>query len=235
MFHRGHSFRRTALVALTMAVVAWPVSAAAATGAPSVHGHSPSLAGYQVTVAATTATTTFTLPSLTCSPTYAGIVPNITFTNFTTSEFTSAGVYVQCLGGVPNYGASVEINDRFSPLTPTLNAGDKIKLTLKVTATATNVTISDVTNRSSDKATVKGPGGGGSFTGASVGDSAVGSPPAPVSQWGTIIFSGTTFNGASLSTYTSAFGSDMYNGTTLQVLAGNVAANGNFTTTFVHA
>jgi hypothetical protein len=218
-----------------MAVAAWPVSAAAATGARSAHGHSASFAGYQVTVAATTATTTFTLPSLTCTSTYSGIVPNITFTNFTTSEFTSAGVYAQCLGGVPNYGASVEINDRFSPLTPTLNAGDKIKLTLKVSATATTATITDATDGSSVKSTVKGPGGGGSFTGASVGDSAVGSPPAPVSQWNKIVFSGTTFNGASLSTYTAAFGSDMYNGATLQILAGNVAANGNFTTTFFHA
>ena len=87
-----------AVIAVTMVASPGVASAAA-------HTHSPTFAGYQVTDVPTTGTATFTLPTLTCTPTNAGIVPSLVFTNFGASNFTSAGVYVQCLGGVPNYGS----------------------------------------------------------------------------------------------------------------------------------
>lgn len=218
-------------------VAAIAVTMVASPGVASAAGHtqSPTFVGYQVSDVPTTGTVTFTLPTLTCTPTNAGIVPSLVFTNFSTNRFTSAGVYVQCLGGVPNYGSLVEINNHFSYLTQTLSAGDKIRFNIKVTATSTNVTITDVTNHSSVKSTVSGPGGGGTFTGASVGDSAIGSPPQPVAQFSTLAFSAIKVNNAPLGAGGPLSGSDMYNGATLQISASNLSQTGSgFTTTFAH-
>lgn len=217
-----------AVIAVTMVASPGVASAAA-------HTHSPTFAGYQVTDVPTTGTATFTLPTLTCTPTNAGIVPSLVFTNFGASNFTSAGVYVQCLGGVPNYGSIIEINNRFSFHSQTLNAGDKIRFNIKVTATSTSVSITDTTNHSSVKSSVSGPGGGGTFTGASVGDSAIGSGPEPVAQFSTLAFSAIKVNNAPLGAGGTLAGSDMYSGATLQISASNLSQTGSgFTTTFAH-
>jgi hypothetical protein len=232
----GKSVHLTALTILAvLAATAWSGMASGASAAPAANGHSPTFAGYQSSVAPTKATVAFKLPALTCTSTYSGIVPNVTFTNFTTGNFTSGGVYVQCVNGQPNYAALIEINNRFSFPTQTMNAGDAIKVSLVVSSTATTVTIADVTTKGKVKDTVSGPGGGGSFTGMSAGDSAVGSPPAPVPQFTTLSLSGITVNGTSLGSHGPLFGSDMYSGTTLQIKAGklNLAGTG-FVTTFVH-
>jgi hypothetical protein len=161
------------------------------------------------------------------------MVPALQFTNFTTNEFTTAGVNVQCVNGVPSYGSSIEINDQYSSLTQNLNAGDIIHLNISLTATATTVSITDATNHSTVRSTVSGPGGVGSFTGASVGDVKIGS--ASIAAFSTLTFTGVKVNGAPLGAAGTLFPSDMYNATTLQIHAGSLTATGtHFTTTFVH-
>ena len=134
-------------------VVLLGAAVAMAFGAPgpaeaASHADNQAFAGYTVGVTPTTGTATFSLPSLTCTSTNTGIVPTLQFADFTHNVFTSAGVYVQCLGGVPNYASLVEINNHFSFLTQTLNAGDKVRLNIAVSAKTTTVTITDTTNHS---------------------------------------------------------------------------------------
>jgi hypothetical protein len=143
-------------------------------------------------------------------------------------------VYVQCLGGVPNYASLIEINDRFSFLSQTLSAGDTVRFNITVKSTSTAVSITDVTKHSVVKSSVSGPGGGGSFTGASVGDSKIGSPGEPVAPFTTLTFTAIKVNGQPLGAAGTLFPSDMYNGATLQIRTGTLAATGtHFTTTFV--
>jgi hypothetical protein len=216
-------------VALAMFIAtAAPASAAA-------HSHSPNFAGVGLNVTPTSGAVTFTLPALTCTPTDAGIVPNLGFTNFTTNEFTSGGVYVQCVSGAPTYDAYEEINNNYSFLTPTLAAGDAVHVTISVTASKTTVAVADVTHRATVSATVNGPGGGGSFTGASIGDVKIGSPGLPVPQFTTLTFSGLKINGAKVPRADTFTPADMYNGTTLQILSGRLSAGGKFVTTFEHS
>lgn len=181
------------------------------------------------------ATTSFKLPAVTCTATNGGLVPSLGFSNFTTNEFTSGGVSVQCTGGNPSHGAVAEIDDHFSYLTQNLNAGDNIKVTVTVSASKSTVTISDTTNKSTVKDSISGPGGGGSFTGASVGDSTIGSPSEPIVQLTHLAFAGTQINNATLKAAGTLFGSDLYSGTTLQIKTGAVSTSGTgFTTTFHH-
>ena len=217
----------------------WCSVAAASPTSPAIprtNGHSSSFAGYQVDLAATTVKATFKLPALTCtSSTYAGMVPNVGLTNFTSNDFSSAGVYVTCSNGSPSYASLAEINNRYSDLTQTLNAGDTIKLSLSASAKSTVVSIADLTNKSTVKSSVSGAGGGGTFTGASVGESTIGSPSVPIAQFSTLRFSAITVNGHTLAAGGTLFGSDLYNGTTLQISAGAVSKAGNsFLTKFVH-
>jgi len=198
------------------------------------HSHSPNFAGYQVNDAPKTGTVTFSLPQLTCSATNEGFVPSLVFTNFTTNEFTSAGIYVQCLGGVANYGSLVEINDHFSYLSQNLSSGDRVRLNITVTATSTTVAIADLTNHSTVKSKVSGINGGGAFTGASVGCNKIGSPGEPIAPFTSLAFTAIMVNGAPLGAGGTLFASDMYNGTTLQIRAGGLASTGtHFSTTFV--
>jgi hypothetical protein len=232
----GNWTRVRALSIAAMTAVAVGCVSPAASGATtgSSHGHSPSFAGYQNNGAVTSASTTFKLPALTCTATNSGTVPNLTLTNFTTEEFTGGGVYVQCVGGVATYGAYAEINNKYGYLTPTLHAGDTIKVSLATSAKGTTVTVADTTTKGTLKSTVKGPGGAGSFTGMSVGDAQIGSPGLPIPQFTPLRFTATKVNGVSLGAGT-VFGSDMYNGATLQILAGTLSAAGTFTTTFQHS
>jgi hypothetical protein len=198
------------------------------------HPHSPSFAGYQVNDAPKTGTVTLSLPQLTCSATNEGIVPSLVFTNFTTNEFTSAGVYVQCLGGVANYGSLVDINDHFSYLSQNLSSGDRVRLSITVSAASTTVAIADLTNHSSVKSKVSGINGGGTFTGASVGCNKIGSTSEPIAPFTSLAFTAITVNGAPLGAGGTLFPSDMYNGTTLQIRAGSLSSTAtHFSTTFV--
>lgn len=227
--------RSIRFVVLLGAAVTMVFGAPGPAGAAS-HAHNQNFAGYTIGDTPTTGTVSFTLPALTCTSTNAGIVPSLVFTNFTTNEFTSAGVYVQCFGGVPDYASLVEINNHFSFLTQTLNAGDKVRLNIAVTSKSTTVTITDTTNHSAAKQSVSGPGGGGSFNGATVGDNKIGSPGEPVAPFGTLEFTALKVNNSPLGAGGTLLPNDMYNGSTLQIRAGALSATAtHFTTTFVHA
>jgi len=226
--------RSVAVVAAATAGLAmsWTGSAGAATLA---HTHSPSFAGYEITVVPTTATAAFKLPVLVCTSVNGGIVPSLDFTNFTTGEFTGVGVFVQCINGTPTYGALAEINDRFSYLSQTLNPGDAIRVSLSTSASRTTVTVADTTRKSAVKDSVFGPGGGGSFTGFSVGDSTIGSPSEPIVQFGKLTIGQAKVNGLSLAAAGPNSISDLYSGSTLQIRTGALSASGtSFATTFVH-
>ena len=223
----------TAIIVLAATGAILPATVVAA----PANAHSSSFAGYQLAVAPTTASATFKLPSLTCTATDAGMVAAVVFTNFTTSEFTSGGAYSNCTGGQAGYAALAEINDHFSYLTQAMSAGDTIKVTVKVSSSKTTVSITDKTTRSTVTDTVTGSSGGGAFTGFSVGESKIGSPNLPVPQFVALAYSGITVNGAALGSYSagSLVASDMYDGTTLQVSTGALAAgSGSFTTHFQH-
>lgn len=236
MFRFKTGIGRAVMTALAVSatLVAASTSAAAA-GHTRVNSQSQTSAGYEIAVAPTSATIEFKLPALTCTATDAGMVAELVFTNFTTSEFTSGGAYANCTGGQAGYAALAEINDHFSYLTPTMSSGDRIKVTVTVSATKTTVTISDTTTHGTVKDTLSGPGGGGHFTGVSIGEVKIGSPNLPVPQFTTLSYSNIAINGASLGTYSNKTAVDMYNGSTLQVVTGSVTGTGTgFTTTFNH-
>jgi hypothetical protein len=225
--------RGARLVAFAVVVTAFAFGPGGVASAAS-NPHSPSFAGYAVDVVPKTATVTFTIPALTCTPTNEGIVPSLAFTNFTTNTFTSAGMYVQCFNGAVDDGALIEINNRFSSLSQNVNAGDTIRLTIKVSAKLTSVAIADLTNNSSVQSVVSGPGGGGSFTGVSVGDSKIGSPGEPVAPFTTLAFKMLKVNGAPMGAGGTLSPTDMYDASTLQIRTGALGPTGtHFTTTFV--
>jgi hypothetical protein len=194
---RARRVGRAALAVLAGgAVLAWSGIASAAGST------SPTFAGYVLGgIAPTKAATTFKLPSFSCTSTNSGIAFTIGFTNFTTEEFTTGEVVVGCVDGAATYAAQEQINDYWSYLTPTMSAGDVINITLSVSATKSTVSVKDKTNKSSVSDTVRGPGGGGTFTGAGVGDNTLGSAGYPIPSFGTLKYSATTINSAALGTY----------------------------------
>jgi hypothetical protein len=178
-----------------LVVGAWSGAAAAA----SKIIRTPHFSGYEVTVAPTSATTTFSIPAISCpSTTFSAVNAFLGLNNFTTNDFDSGGVAMTCVSGTPKYSAYTEINNAFYTSSQQLSSGDSVTVTVAASSSSTTVTVHDTTNSSSTSTSQSGPGGGGTFSSISVGAGGEGANKNPPPTFGSISFSASRVNGVSL-------------------------------------
>jgi hypothetical protein len=211
------------------ALSAGTAGAAGATNGPIVHTNH--FAGYEASVAATQVASAFVVPTISCTDTYSGIVPFAALNNFTTNEFSAAGVSAQCLKGTPTYQAYTEINDAIEYSSQVVNPGDTIDVSVQASSTSTTAKVTDVTNGSASTSTQSGPGGGGTFTSASVGAGGVGTPKNPSPPFGSIAFSGSKVNGEGLNVAGPAYRYEWFTKKVLIVATSLLTSNGTAFTT----
>jgi hypothetical protein len=228
---------RLSLGALGGTCVAMIISAAPGVvlAAPSA-ASSPNQAGYTATVAGSTflLKTQFVVPTLTCSTTQAGIEPGAYLTTATT--VTGGGIFIACSGGVAGYEALATINNTRTALSKlSVAPGDDIKISVSVSATATNVAVVDAT-----KATRQSVSGTGSApTQLLAGDAAVlasGGGNLAVPTFGMIRFRTTTLNKVDLGASSPTAVDRVNSAGVVQITTGKLSTTGAaFETKFVHS
>ena len=204
--------------------------------------HNSQLAGYGSgsTSPTTSATTTFSVPGLSCTSTTDGQV--FAFINMTTSPgedgsdryVDGGGVAIECSGGIAEYSAFTEINDVLTYRSLSISSGDKVRVTLSASVTRALVRVADLTTPGKVKASISGPEVHWPFSGGVlVGDAAhLTAVNLPIPSFGKLTFTDTTINGESLgSTAPAEF--EIYTGSTLEVATGSLDTAGKrFSTTF---
>jgi hypothetical protein len=177
-------------------VVTLPANALATSDAKIVHSNN--FAGFEVTDAnpTTEASTSFSVPALTCASTPSGAFAFVGLNNSTTNNFTDAGVGMSCKSGASSYYAATDVNNTFYTSPQQIAAGDSVVVTVNATGTGTTATVTDHTNGSSTTVTVSGPGGAGSFNTVATGLEGVGAASNPPPQLGSMSFTGARINGA---------------------------------------
>jgi hypothetical protein len=132
-------------------------------------------AGYETSVAAgsaTVATSSFTLPTVTCDTTDRAIARGVAVLIDSGKTASAAYVFTGCVSGVATYypGVIVSGTETDYPSMP-VAAGDVIDVTVKVSVNRTKVEVTDVTTNVTEKL----KGSGASASGTLFGDSGWGS------------------------------------------------------------
>ena len=210
---------------------AGPVGAGAATVNGTKVVHTNHFAGYEVAAAATQASVTFALPTITCSTETAGITAFTELDNFTTNDFTSGGVTMTCTGGRASYVVVAEINNTFYDSAEQVAAGNLIGVELQASSSSTTVTVRDLTNDGSTTDTVSGPGGGGTFTSVSFGTNGVGSPKTPPPTFGSISYGAAQVNATNIGAVGGLTGYAWYTKGSPVVTTSVINSGNAFTTT----
>ena len=194
-------------------------------------------AGYQTAVtagSATVVTTSFTLPTLSCTTATRAITPDAGVA-VAHSKASVALVITACINGKPRYFPGVITNDKGSISSTSFAAGDVIDLTTKVSSTRSKAEVTDVTTG----VTVKRRGVGASTRAAWVGDDAAFSNAGVllhVPDFGKLTFKNCLVDGNALgSLHPRAFERVNSNGT-VQISTGGFFPGGTaFSTHFKHS
>jgi len=201
--------------------------------------NSDHFAGYQVTVAAGSATSSaaqYTLPALTCTSVYRAItsVAGVHVTVSGAATYSSAFVFVGCFHGQAGYFPALVINgNEVNYNTTAFHAGDVIKVATKVTTASTTVSVRDVTTAVTKKRT----GPGASSSSAYIGDSDwnVNGMLLTVPKFGTITFTHCSVNGKALAASHPARYQRVTSGGTVQITTGALSSAGTaFATHYKH-
>ena len=195
-------------------------------------------AGYQATVAGGSATSSaqYKLPKLSCTSATSGITPvaGADVNIGGTVTFSSAFAFAICQNGKAVYFPALLINGSETNYTSTaFHAGNVIKVSTKVTAAGTTVSVRDVTTGVTKKLT--GPGEKGTV--AYIGDSDVTFSGAEVGvpNFGTLTFTNCLVNGKALAAAHPAK-YQRVNGSTVQITTGALSSAGTaFPTHFKHS
>jgi hypothetical protein len=229
----------TLIVAVLMSLApsaeaATTVRAPAIKNANCTKGDNSCYAGYTVSVnGVSSATTTFTVPTITCGTTTEVVVPSMILGDTTGANFDVGGAYLKCnKDGVAHYGAIIVIDGTQTSVTDKVAPGDMLTTTVSATTSGSSITIKDTTAGWTKTVT----GTGFTVAYADAGDDwAFSNRTAKVRKVPTfsqISFSQTTVGGAALGTYSPTAANRTIKGTvdiTTSVL--NKAGTG-FTTTF---
>jgi hypothetical protein len=235
-----------ATAALVLATPALASTAARALGGlrggPAFRGATTSttFAGYEIGAidGPSNMTTTIVLPKLNCGTTDQAIYPSVgAYFDLGSSDFSSAGMFVGCIGGKAQYWPVLQVNGVEHDY-PTLIAkkGDTVVLKYSMKSGATKVSVTDKTTKSASK---KLTGTGVTETGFPwAGDVAwhtgLGALEG-VPKFGTLTFSHTVFVGVPFET-DGPTQFNRYSGSTLQISTGSFASDEEtFKTTFHHS
>ena len=212
--------------------------ASAQARAPSVI-NSTGFAGYQATVAAGSATSSaaqYKLPALSCTSATRGITPvaGVEVNAGGTATYSAAFAFALCQNGKAVYYPALVISGNETNYTATaFHAGNVIKVTTKVTAAGTGVSVRDVTTSVTKKLT----GPGASPAAAYIGDSDVFISGALVGvpSFGTLAFSSCSVDGKALAASHPAQ-YQRVNSSTVQITTGALSSAGTaFATHFKHS
>jgi hypothetical protein len=227
-------------------VVAGAPAGAAVPLVPAANSQAVGFAGYAVGGAAgaavTSASTTFTLPSVKCATTGdSGLVALAQIFSSTGTTAAVAGVFVVCESGSLVFQNLLEVNGH-SPTTLkfTPAAGNKMTVSVTQTSTGAKVVVNDLTlKKSQTYAGVKGSSSG-TDDNSNIGDggitlngTSVGNP-----SFGSISYSNDLTNKVAIGTlpYTAYNEATAATGGTVQILTAKLGKTGNsFKTTFEHA
>jgi hypothetical protein len=212
--------------AVALGVISGLSGVAYAAPAKTTITHTAHFAGYEVTVAPTTATTSFSIPAISCTSTFSAVNAFVGLNNFTTNEFDSGGIAATCEKGTPQYAAYTEINNAFYTSSQQVNSGDAVTVTVSASSSSTTVTVDDATTGSSTSVSQSGPGGGGTFTSVSIGAGGEGANTIPPPTFDFISFSGSKVNGVSLTSAGSTFEYEWYTKKVLVVGTSHLSAGG---------
>ncbi len=191
---------------------------------------------------ATSVTTRFKVPTLTCGTATTGVGPIAVFTTGTSSAptFNAAGLLLGCSGGTPTGAAAVVLNGTATFGTGALFVGDLIQATVVSSKTKTTATVKDVTVGHTFTLTKSGIGGASlqeriindDITSTSTGKQ------LPVSNFGKITFTKGAVSGKPLGSVSPRTGVNMQTSKgVLQILTGAISGTtkNTFPTTWKHS
>jgi hypothetical protein len=230
-------------VGVAMAAVglsASPVQAATASHfAAAANVTSPGQAGYVLRPAPATssASTTFSVPGLTCPASgLLGVAPGaFVFTGSgTTASLSGAGVFLVCQNGATIYQAEAIVNGAGTPLAVTVAKADVITTTVSVSATKVSVTLKDTTKHFTK--TLTGSGATPNEVLDGIDSLTSGGTQLGVPNFGKVAFSNSSIDGKTLKA-AAAKALDMVSTThVLKIKTGTLDATGKkFTDTYKHA
>jgi hypothetical protein len=223
-------FRTAFLVAVVLCLAA-PASVGAASR-PVSH-----VAGYQVAPPAgstATASTRFTVPTLTCPSQFAFQAVLGGAELFIPGGSTGTGIVSVCNGQQAVYAPLLQVNGSSTLLSDAVAAGDVVTASVSEGPSSSAITVSDVTAGWTESQS----GGGGSATSAVVGfvaGNCGGTPQcSPAPEIGPTTFTGSLLDGQPLSAGSTATVSDLTAGNgSVQIAAGPAnRKTGAFSTTF---
>jgi hypothetical protein len=200
---------------------------------------SPFAAGYESSAKSDTAvsvTTTIVVPAVkNCGDAKKVVIPFVA-ADGDTMEGVAAGLDIHCRHGrviyfpIFNAGGS---NKAFA--SAHVRRGDEVSLRLSWNATKLSLAVVDKTHPSATR-TLTGVGSS-SFSQPSIGDSIIGNPPAPVPDFGKIVFSKSKINGRALGRAPGLTRANLVNAShVVQIKTGPIASDQeSFTTTFKHS
>lgn len=191
-------------------------------------------AGYQAAVkagSATTSTTSFKVPKLSCTPAtrVIGAVAGAEVNKYAT--YSAAALAVECYKGAAVFFPELSIDGtEYNYQTSPAYAGNVIDLSTDVTTKGTTVTVKDVTSG----VTKTKKGGGASASAAYTGDS--GSASYAVLNFGTITFTSCKIDGDTLASKSPTRYQRETSKGVLQISTAALAASGTtFATQFKHS
>jgi hypothetical protein len=190
---------------------------------------------------ATSAVSTFKLPSLKCGSQTTGVAPATVMATGSSSapKLNAAGVLMECVSGKPAAEAEVVVDGTATGSAHALFIGDLMKGTVTTSATKTTATIQDLTAGHTFTLTKSGAGAA-SLEELLIDDSLVSSTGTqlPVADFGTIPFSAGAVGGKPLGSVTPSEAVNMETSThVLQILTGGLTGTKKnaFTTTWKHS
>ena len=195
---------------------------------------------FQPTVAATSVTAEFKIPTITCTATNTAVAPAaVMYTGSTTSaKFNAAGVALECVSGSPAAGAVAAVDGAQFIASNALHVGDLMKATVVTSSSKTTATIADLTAGHTFKFTKSGTGAA-SVQDQIIDDSLVsGSTQLPVTKFGKISFSAGAVGGKPLGSVTPNAAVNMETtAKVLQILTGPLTGTklNAFLTTWKHS
>ena len=210
---------RIGAVALGLFPLARSLPAGATTTSP--------IAGYSVAESGSSASaqTTFNVPTVTCN---TGDFQRIGFRAVVrTTAPASNGAFIGagCTNGSPVYFVQLQVNGTITDPADPILPGDRVQSSVSITASATNESISDVTQGWTESAT--GAGAVPVFASVGAGGFActAGAPPCrPVPQFSNVTFGKSAIDGVSLA---QAQRTDFTLGTgTIEAIAGKLIQGG---------
>jgi hypothetical protein len=185
---------------------------------------------------ATSVTSEFKVPKLTCTSTPTGVGPSSIMATNNNADGNVAGVLAVCSSGKPLLIPTVTVNNTETNGTQKVTAGDLMKATVVTSATKTTSTLQDLTHKFTLTKSAKSAGAASEEL---IGNTAVlsGTTQVGVAKFGTITFTNAAVSGKAIGSVKPQVAVNMQTkAKVLQILTGKITGTkkNQFTTTWKH-